>query len=95
MNYTAALALEFSKERNFSMLPRDRSCAILVKSVAAFYSCPNSLPEAKVGFSLITLAKELSKPSLDSVLWFTLMRSILIKHSKLRKKKIKSVWFRE
>jgi hypothetical protein len=89
------LAQNFSEERNFSMLPRDRSCAILVKSVAAFYSCPNSLPEAKVGFSLITLAKEVSKqPNTVSVLWFPLVKSILVEGRKLRKENYKKVCFK-
>ena len=63
---------------------------VLVKNVAAFCPCLKRLPEAKVNrFILITLTKEVSKkPSIDFVLWFTLMKSILIKHSKLRKKKI-------
>ena len=38
----------------------------------------------------LALAKEISeKPTLDFVLWFTLMRSIFIKQSKLRKEKHK------
>ena len=50
-----------------------------------------SLPEAKVKrFWLIALTKEVSeKPSIDFVLWFTFMTSVLIKHSKLRKEKYK------
>jgi hypothetical protein len=50
-----------------------------------------SLPEAKVKrFWLIALTKEVSeKPSIDFVLWFTFMTSVLIKHSKLRKEKHK------
>ena len=41
-------------------------------------------------FRLIVLTKEVSKkPSLDFILWINLMKSILIKHSKLRKKKYK------
>jgi hypothetical protein len=49
------------------MLPRDHSCDILVKNVAAFCL---ALFEAKVKrFRLIALAKELSKqPSRDSAL---------------------------
>ena len=30
---------EISEEKNFSMLPRDRSCDILVKNVIAFCPC--------------------------------------------------------
>ena len=59
-----------------------------MKNVAAL--CP-SLPEAKVkSFRLAELAKEISKqPSIDSVLWFTLMKSILMKWNKFRKEKCK------
>lgn len=40
-----------------------------------FYTCPKSLPEAKVkGFGLIPLAKEISKqPSIGSVVWLVLI----------------------
>ena len=34
--------------KNFSMLPKDCTCDILVKNVATFYPCLKSLPEAKV-----------------------------------------------
>jgi hypothetical protein len=51
------------------------------------------LPETKVKrFILIALTKEVSKkPSRDFalILWFSLMKSILIKHSKLQKEKYK------
>ena len=59
---------------------------VLVKNVAAFYPCLKSRPEAKVKrFRSIALTKEVSeKPSIDFVLWFTLMKRVLIKHSKLR-----------
>ena len=62
----------------------------MVKNVAAFCPCLKSLPEAKVKrFRLIALIKEVSKQlSIDFVLQFILMKNILIKHSKLRKKKI-------
>ena len=33
---SGALAQEVSEDKNFSMLPRDHSCDILVKSVATF-----------------------------------------------------------
>lgn len=60
------------------MWPRDCFCDILAKNVAAFCPCPKSLPEAKLmSFGLIPLAEEISKPSIDSVLWllmFTLMK---------------------
>jgi hypothetical protein len=68
------LAQEVS-DRNFSMLPREHSCDILVRNVAV--SCPylKSLPETKVKrFRLIVLAKEISnQPNIDSILWFTLI----------------------
>ena len=48
-------------EENFSVLPRNHSCDILVKKVAIFCPCPNTLPEAKVmSFLLIPLADEIS-----------------------------------
>lgn len=40
-------AQEGSESKNFRMCPRDGSCDILVKNVAAFCSCPKILPEAK------------------------------------------------
>jgi hypothetical protein len=47
--------------------------------------------EAKVKrFQLIALIKEVSdKPSIDFVLWFSLMKSVLMKHSRLIKEKCK------
>jgi hypothetical protein len=59
---------------------------ILVKNMAAFCHCPKSLHEAEAKrFGLIALTKEISKqPSIDSVLWFSLM-SILMDWNKLRK----------
>ena len=65
---SGGLAQEFSEEKNFSKLPRNYSCAILVKNVVAFCPCLKSLPEAKVkSFRLVTLAKEISKQlSIDS-----------------------------
>ena len=56
-----------------------------------FCPCLKSQPKAKVkNFRLIAITKKVSKkPSLDFVLWFTLMKSVLIKHSKLRKEKYK------
>jgi hypothetical protein len=39
---------------------------------------------------LIALTKEVSeKPSVDFVLWFTLIKCVLIKYSKIKKKKYK------
>jgi hypothetical protein len=56
-------------------------------------SCLKSPPEAKVKRFLLTsfaLTKEVSeKPSTDFVFLYTLMKSILIKCSKLRKEKYK------
>ena len=56
------LAQEVSVEKNFSMWPRDCFCSILVKNMAAFCPCLNSLHKAKVkSLRLITLTKEVSK----------------------------------
>ena len=65
-----------------------------MKNVATFYPCLKSLPEAKVKrlglITLIALAKEVSKkPSRDFVLWLSLTKISLNKHSKLRKAKYK------
>ena len=56
-----------------------------------FSSSRSNLPEAKVKIPrLITLTKEVSEmPIIDFVLWLSLMKSILNKHSKLRKEKYK------
>ena len=61
----------------------------LLKKVAAFCHCLKSLSEAKLKrLRLIALTKEVSeKPSIDFVLWFTLIKSVLIKHSKHKKGK--------
>jgi hypothetical protein len=63
------------------------------KNAAAFWPCLKSLPEAKSKVKrvrLIALTKEVSKkPSRDFVFLFWLIKNILIKHSKLRKKKYK------
>jgi hypothetical protein len=56
------LAQELSVEKNFSMWPRDCSCDIFGKNVAAFCPCLKSLPQAKIKrFILIALTKEVSK----------------------------------
>ena len=56
LNY-GGLAQEIS-EKNFSTLPRDHSCDILVKFGAAFCPCLKSLPEVKMKrFRLILLTK--------------------------------------
>ena len=51
------------------MLPREHTCEILVKNVAAFCFCPKRLPKVKVKrFRLITLPKEILKqPSIDFI----------------------------
>jgi len=61
--------------------------------MTAFRSHLKSLPEAEAErFMLIALTKEVSeKPSIDFVLWFSLMKRVLIKHSKLKKGKYKNV----
>ena len=50
------------------------------------------LPETKLKrLRLIALTKEVSEtPIIDFVLWLSLMKSILNKHSKLRKEKYKT-----
>jgi hypothetical protein len=59
--------------------------------VAIFCPCLKSLPEAKVKrLRLIALTKDISgKSIIDFVLWLSLMKNILNKHSKLRKEKYK------
>jgi hypothetical protein len=61
-----------------------------VKNVATFCPCLKRLPEAKVKrLRLIVLTEEVSEtPSIDFVLWLTLMKSILNKRSKLRMENI-------
>jgi hypothetical protein len=63
----------------------------LVKNVATFCPYLKSLPEAKVKrLRLIALSREVSKkPSRTFVLWLSLMKKSLNKHSKLRKEKYK------
>ena len=58
---------------------------------AVFCPCLKNLPEAKVKrLGLIAMTKEVSEvPIIDFVLWLSLMKSILNKHSKLRKVKYK------
>ena len=87
------LAQEVSEEKNFSMCHRDCFCGILVKNVAVLCSCLKSIPEAKVErFVIIALIKEVSKkPSREFVLWLSIMKNILDKHSKLRKEKYKYI----
>ena len=85
------LAQEVSKKKNLSMLSRFCSRVILVKNVSVCCPCLKTLPESKVKrFRLIALAKEISKqPNIDSVLWFTLMRSVLQMKQTVPEKNIK------
>ena len=86
------LAQDISKEKNFRMRHKDCFfCGILVKNVATFCPCLKSLSEAKVKrLRLIALIKEISKKlSRVFVLWLSLMKRSLNKHSKLRKEKYK------
>ena len=85
------LAVEVSEEKNFNMWPRDCSCDILVKNVAALCSCLKSLPEAKEKrFILIALAKEVSKNrKREVVFWISSLSSVLNRHSKIRREKYK------
>ena len=41
------MAQEFSENKNCCMMPRDCSCDILVKDMAAFCPCLKILPETK------------------------------------------------
>jgi hypothetical protein len=70
----------------------------LDEDVASFCLCLKSVSEVMVKrFKLIAFAKEISKqPSINSVLWTTLMKIILIKHNKQRKKKkIQNMWLKD
>lgn len=73
------------------MWSRDWFYGVLVKTVTTSCPCLKSQPEAEVKkFRLIALTKEVSEtPIIDFVLWFSLMKSILKNHSKLRKGKYK------
>jgi hypothetical protein len=77
--------------KNFNMGPRDCFVVFLVMNLATFCHCLKSLPEAKVKrFRLIALTREVSEtPIINFVLWSSLMKNILNKHSKLRKEKYK------
>ena len=58
------------------MWPRDYSCDILVKNVAALSPClKKNLPEAKLkSFGLIQLAEEISKQyNIDFVMWLLVL----------------------
>ena len=60
---------DISEKKIFSREPRNHSCDILVKNVAAFCLWLKSLPAAKMkSLKLIPLAEEISKlPSIESV----------------------------
>lgn len=75
------------------MCCKDCFCGILVKNVAAFCPCLKSLPKAKVKrLRLIALTKEVSETSIiDSVLWLSLMKSILMK-KEVEKGKIQNIY---
>jgi hypothetical protein len=88
------LVSEISKEKNFSMWHKDCFYGILVKNVTTFCPCLKNLPEAKVKrlglIALIALTKEVSKkPSKDFILWLSITKRSLNKHSQLRKAKYK------
>ena len=58
---SGCLAQKVSEE-NFSMLPVELSCDILIKNVASFCPCRKSLSEAEVKrFRLIALIKKFPK----------------------------------
>jgi hypothetical protein len=90
-SYTLPSPAQEISKKNFNMCHKDCFCGILVKNVTTFYPCFKSLPEAKVKrFGLMALTKEISKqPSRDFVLWLSLMKRSLNKHSKLRKEEYK------
>jgi hypothetical protein len=61
-----------------------------MNNIAAFCSSLKSLLEPKVKkFILIPLTKSQKNSSIDFVLCFTLLKSILIKHSKVREENYK------
>lgn len=89
--WTMEVWLKRFQGRRILILPRDFSCDILVKNVDALCPCLKNLPEVKVkSFRLIALAKELSQqPSTDCLVIHSWV--FLIKCSKLRKDKYKTV----
>jgi hypothetical protein len=84
------LAQEISKEKNFSMWHK-LFLWYFGEECGYFLPCLKSLSEAEVkSLRLIVLTKEVSKkPSSDFVLWLSLMKRSLNKHSKLIKEKYK------
>lgn len=72
LRFIVTMGEEFSQsisgKKNLSILPRDDSCNILVKKVAAVCPCLKSVLEV-TGFGLFLLAEEISKhPQIDSVI---------------------------
>ena len=61
--------------KNFSILPRDTSCDILVKKVVAFCLCLKCQLEAKVkSFGLILFwQKKSQQPTIDFVFWLLMV----------------------
>jgi hypothetical protein len=88
-----SLAVEVSEERNFSMFFGDLSYKVFVNNGADFCPYLKSLLEAKAKrLRLISLTKKVSeKPSIYFVLWFKLMRRVLIKYSQIKKEKHKNM----
>jgi hypothetical protein len=80
---------DVSVKKHFIMRPRDCFSGILLKNMTAFCPSLKSVPDAKVNkLGLMTLVKEISEmPITDFVFWLSLMKSILNKHSKLKKEK--------
>jgi len=76
-----------SVKKIFSMWTRGSFYIILVKNMATLCPFLKNLREAKVKrLKLIALTKEVSKmPIIDFVFCLSLMKSILKRHSKLRK----------
>ena len=97
LNYEG-LAQDVSEEQNINIWPRDHSCDILVKKLAAFCPCL-SLPETKVkSFRLIMLAEGISKqPCIDSIMGFLVVTLMKIYNEKeqTEQSKLQNVKFEE
>jgi hypothetical protein len=77
---TGGMTQEFSDKGNCSMLPRNHYHDVLVKNIHSFAHLGVTLPEVKK----FRLRKEVStKLSIDYALWFTFMKRVFIKCSKL------------
>lgn len=70
------------------MCPRDCSCDILAKNVAAVCPCPKNLPKATLkSFGLIASTEETSKqPSINSVVWLLVLTLTEIYNEKEQEK---------